>query len=455
MFKRLLAIFLIASVFVFSVSAKEVEKPEITSKAYVLYNPDNDEVVESVNGKEKMYPASLTKMLTALVVYELCDNLEEVITVSENAVKSIYGTSSSKADLKIGEEVSVKQMLYLLLLPSGNDAANALAEHFGSNNKNFVIEMNRKAKEIGMNNSHFVNPHGLHDSEHYTTAEDLAILADAFSDVELLREISETNQFIMPQTNKQGERVINTTNFLKIEKSGYYYPYAKGLKTGNTDEAGRCLAASAEKDGKRFIAVLLDCPEKWYGKSFWRCEFLEAAKIFDYAFENYEMVKIAKKGTIVGKNTVFQTYNKKAEIVLANDVFATLKKGTDISELKITYTLNNLNSKSQFAKDIAAGETVGNAKLFLKGKMLGQSKLLSNNSVQAHWWIKFWDKADIYFYVTVSVIAFIISLFFALIIRKYVVIYKRKKAKQKRLERRRRLQIEFDSKPEYNYYKFD
>lgn len=428
MLKKFVIFSIVFSIFAFSVSAEEIKKPEITSKAYVLYNPDNDEVVESLNGNKKMYPASLTKMMTALVAYENCENLDrEIITVSENAVKSIYGTSSSKADLKIGEQTTLRQMLYLLMLPSGNDAANAIAEHISGDNDEFAKLMNKKAKELGMKNTHFANPHGLHNDDHYTTATDLAILADAYSSVETLSEIAKCNQYLMPATNKQGERLINTTNFMKIEKSGYYYEYADGLKTGNTDEAGRCLAASARKNGVRYICILLDCPEVWRGKGYVRSEFLEAAEIFKYAFENYQCVKIAEKGSKVGSNIVFETYNESVDILLENDVFATLPKGTDLSAVKIKYKLNNLDENNLLLPDISSGEVLGNAKLYLNGKMLGQANVVSNNEVRSHWWLKFWHTVDFYVYLTLAIIIGIFLLFTVLIIRKYVIINKRRR----------------------------
>lgn len=454
MFKRLLVLFTAVLLLGMPISANEVQKPEITSKAYVLYNPNTNEIVESQNGDDKMYPASLTKMLTALVSYEMCDNLQDVICVSENAVKSIYGTSSSKADIKIGEEISVEQMLYLLMLPSGNDAANALAEHFCGDNETFAKEMNKKAQELGMKNSHFVNPHGLHDDDHYTTAEDLAILADAYCEVDFLKKVAVCNQYIMPETNKQAERLINTTNWLKVEGE-YYYEYANGLKTGYTDQAGRCLAATAEKDGKEFICILLNCPEKWYGKRYIRCEFLEAREIFKYAFETYETVKIADKGTKIGENGVFETYNKKVDVVLQNDVFATLVKGTDISGLKFDYTLDNLNEDDLLIPTVNKDDVLGVAKLYLNGKVVGKTNVISLGTVNSHWWLKFWHKIDLYLYIVLGVITFLILMFFILVIRKYVILYKRQKAKQKRLERRRKLQAEFDMKQPYNYYKFD
>ncbi len=454
--KKFIIFIIVLSLFTFSVSADEIKQPEITSAAYVLYNPDNNEVVEDINGNKKMYPASLTKMMTALVAYESYEDLDsEIITVSENAVKSIYGTSSSKADLKIGEQATLKQMLYLLMLPSGNDAANAIAEHISGDNDSFAILMNKKAKELGMNNTHFANPHGLHNPDHYTTAKDLAILADAYSDVTVLKQIAKTNQYMMPATNKQGERLFNTTNFLKVEKSGYYYEYADGLKTGNTDEAGRCLAASAEKNGVRYICILLNCPEVWRGKGYVRSEFLEAAEIFKYAFETFECVKIAEKGTKVGSNPVFETYDKSVDILLEKDIFATLPKGTDLSNLKIEYKLNDLNEENLLLPNISSGQVLGEAKLYLNQKNLGQTSVVSKNSVNAHWWLKFWHKIDFYVYLSASIIGVIIFLFIVLIIRKYIILNKRRKEKLRRIQKRKQMQAEFAASEPYNYFKMD
>ena len=343
-------------------------------------------------------------------------------------------------------------MLYLLMLPSGNDAANAIAEHISGDNDSFAILMNKKAKELGMNNTHFANPHGLHNPDHYTTARDLAVLADAYSDVDVLKQIAKTNQFMMPATNKQGERLFNTTNFLKVEKSGYYYEYADGLKTGNTDEAGRCLAASAQKNGVRYICILLDCPEVWRGKGYVRSEFLEAAEIFKYAFETFECVKVAGKGTKVGSNLVFETYDESVDFSLQNDVYATLPKGTNLSNLKIEYSLNDLNEENLLIPDISSGQILGNAKLYLNGKMLGETSVVANNSVSAHWWLKFWHKIDFYVYLSAAIIGGILLLFVALIIRKYIVLNKRRKEKLRRMEKRKQMQAEFENQAPYNYF---
>lgn len=453
MLKKIVAILLCLMIFSVCIIATEAETIEVSSQGYVLYNPDNNEVVESKNGETRMFPASLTKMLTALVVMDLAEDIDtQQITVSENAVQSLYGTSSSTANLKIGETFTVHQLLYLMLLPSGNDAANALAEFFCGDNSSFAVEMNQKAKEIGMNNSNFCNPHGLHDYNHFTTAVDLAILADAYLDDSVLKEIALCNEYTVNATNKQGERKICTTNFMKLYGSGYYYEYTTGLKTGNTDEAGRCLAASAEKDGKRYICIMLNSPEKWVGKNYIRTEFLEAAEVFKYAFDNYECVKVAEKGLKIGSNAVYETYSKQVSLVLENDVYATLPKGTNVSGCNIDFTVDNLNLDGLLLPDITKGEKLGNAVISLNGKRLGETAIVADNTVTAHWWLSFWHKIDLYVYIATSVIAFLLLMTIVMLIRKKIIIYKRKKAKIKRAAYRQKMQEEFQKQEPIDYF---
>lgn len=458
MFKKIVVIFLASFLFLQPVFAetKADQKPQVSASAYVLYNPDNDEVVEGKNENVKKYPASLTKMLTALTVIDLCKDLDkEIITVSENAVTSLYGTQSSTAKLKIGEKFSVRQMLYLMLLPSGNDAANALAEHFCGDNHSFAKKMNEKAKEIGMLNSNFSNPHGLHDDNHYTTARDLAVLADAYMQNELLYDIAKCIDYTVPKTNLQAERQIRTTNFMRIEGSGYYYAYATGLKTGNTDDAGRCLAASAEKGNKKFICIFLDVPEVWNKRGMVRSDFLEAAQIFEYAFKTYECVKIADKGTKVSNLPVFETFSKSVDAVLENDVYATLPNGTDFSSLTFDFTPKKLVEEKFVSSPVNNGDVLGNVKLVLNNKVIGNCNAVASKTVTPSGLIVFWHAIDLYVYIVLSVIAFLILAFVFLIVRKKIILYKRKKAKEKRLERRRQMFEEFQKQPPKDYFKMD
>ncbi len=461
MFKKvfLLFVLLVFTMSIITVNAEKTKKdnkPKITATAYVLYNPDNDEIVESKNADNKMYPASLTKMMTALTVLELCEDIDsEKVTVSDNAIKSLYGTGSSSANIKKGEIFTVRQLLYLMLLPSGNDAANALSDHFTKNNSNFIDVMNDIAKKLGMNNTNFANAHGLHDKNHYTTAYDLAILADAFMSNQLLYEIANTNEYKVPKTNIQEERDIRTTNFMKVKaQKRYYYPYSTGLKTGYTTEAGRCFAGSAEKDGVKFILISLKTPELWDKYGLIRTEFLEAADYFDYAFDTYKTFKIANKNQKITTLPVFETYDEKVEIGLKNDLFATLVKDTNLSEIKIEYNLKELH-ENKYAITPKKGEIFGNAKLLLDDKLLGECEIIALNTVEPNCFIVFWHTIDLYVYIILGIIGFLIFALAILVARKYIVLYLRKKRRKERELMRQKREEQFSKSEPYDYFKMD
>ncbi len=456
MFKKIIALCCII-MFLFSgfTVYAESEKPKITANAYVLYNPDNNEIVESKNQDKKMYPASLTKMLTALAVTKLCDDYSQKITVSENAIKSLYGTNSSKARILKGEKITVEQMLYLMLLPSGNDAAYALAEHFTTDSRNFIDYMNELAKSIGMNNSNFVNPHGLHDEKHFTTAKDLAILADAFMSNSKLCKIAKCTEFTMPQTNLQLEREIRTTNYLLREGNRYYYKYATGLKTGYTDAAGRCFAGSAEKNGVKYIVILLNVPEVWDKYGLIRTDLLEATELFKYAFENYKCIKIAESDTVLKSLPVFETRNKTVDLALKNDVFATLPNDVDLGKIKIDFTPQNLVEGTMADSPVKKGDSFGIAKMILENRVVGECEVIALNTVEPNALIVFWHKIDFYVYLILGIIGFLVFAFCVLIIRKQMVLYRRRKMREKREQNRKRIEREFLKRDPYNYFKMD
>lgn len=456
MLKKVSAFLIICILFCLTVNASEVEKPEITSAAYVLYNPQNDQVIDSKNADKKMYPASLTKMLTSLVVLDLSKDIYlETIMVKEEDIKSLYGTSSSTAGLIKDEVYTVEQLLYLLLMRSGNDAANTLASHFCGSNSTFAQLMNEKAKELGMSNSNFVNPHGLHDPEHYTTAFDLAVLADAFLDNEFLAKICSTKEITISATNKQPSRNIKTTNFLLLENSGYYFPYATGLKTGNTDEAGRCLATSAQSGDKQYISILLNCPMRWTSIGYVRSDFLESANLLKYAFENYETVKILPKGFTFGEKSAELTFNQTIKAVLKDDFYATVPINTNLDDLEVTFKLENLTKEGTISKTVKKGDKLGTATLSLNGRVLGVLDGVAQTDVKPHWWLNLWNKIDFFVYLTVSILAFIILSYIVLILRVKYIRYKRRKLKLARIERMRRLQEEFSKRQPTDYFKMD
>ncbi len=257
----------------------------LTSDGILLLEAETGDVLFEKNSNDKMFPASTTKLMTAVLVLEK-GYLNELVTVSSSAVNSVP-SGYVKAPLYAGEELRVEELLYALLLPSANDAANVLAEHISGSIPAFADLMNSKAQELGMTNTHFTNPSGIHDDNLFTTASDLSILARYAMKNEKLRDIVKTTTYTLPATSvyPQDDRELKTSNLLLDSSSkSYYYEYATGIKTGFTNPAGDCLVASAKKDGIEFIAVCLHSSTNSNGL---RGKFVDCKILFDFAFDNY------------------------------------------------------------------------------------------------------------------------------------------------------------------------
>lgn len=220
----------------------------------IVMDADSKVVYWQKNGDQKAYPASTTKVLTALVVLENCD-LDEVVQVSDNAIDSIIG---STLWLEYGEKKTVEDLLHGLLMVSANDAAVALAEHVSGSVEAFAEKMNDKALSLGATQSHFMNPHGLHEAQHYSTARDMAIIfSAALNNADFIR-IANTQSYAMSWYGKTEDRVIYHATLQALP-----YPWVLANKNGYTDEAGQTLVYGAEKEETRFVAVLMGCNDIW------------------------------------------------------------------------------------------------------------------------------------------------------------------------------------------------
>ena len=259
------------------------EFPMITSSNIVLMDADSKEVLFSKNQDLKSYPASTTKLLTALLVLENC-GLQDVVTYSENAVKSIeYGDAN--ASISIGEELTVEQSLYCLLLRSANEVAYGLAEHISGNLSSFATLMNFKAKSIGAENTHFTNASGLTDEFHYTTPYDMALIAsECFNNKELMKIAGYSGIYVIGPTNKSNFTRYYTPRYEMLEGGEFSYEYACGGKTGYTDAAGNCLVSFAEKDSLRLVCVVFNS-----GASE---RYNDTKALFDYYLNNYKKIYI-------------------------------------------------------------------------------------------------------------------------------------------------------------------
>ena len=287
----LIAVLLCLSIFPTALAEYDPEHPEIlepqhlTASSVILINADTGKTIFEKNANAKMYPASTTKIMTVLVVLEMMQNNEEALKqkclVTENAVNLAEDESSAR--LKAWEEVPLIDLLYAAILPSGNDAANAIAENLGGM-ATFANRMNMKAAELGCTNTHFTNAHGLHDEEHYTTAKDMALIAQAAMKNEIFREIVAAPDYAMSSGSRS---VSNRNDFLNPNKGDRYYPYGTGIKTGTTSAAGNCFVGSATKDGINLISVVFNASKD-------ANRYLDTIKLMDYGFSQFESMTIAE-----------------------------------------------------------------------------------------------------------------------------------------------------------------
>ena len=228
----------------------------------------------------KTYPASVTKVLTAILTIENC-KLDDVATVSQTAISHIP-TGYVVAPLYINEQITIKDLLYALMLKSANDAAYVLAEHVGGSVEGFSEMMNKKAKELGCKNTHFVNPNGIHDQNHYTTAYDMYLISDYAMKNKTFAKIVSTYEYTLSATNKHPykNRVMKNTNNFINPKNAFYNKIVKGIKTGTTTQAGNCLITDSENNGLEFITVVL-------GAETSNSKFTETRKMINYAYDSF------------------------------------------------------------------------------------------------------------------------------------------------------------------------
>ena len=254
--------------------------PQIAAQGAIVMDASTGQIVYEKNAYEKMYPASITKVMTALLALEK-GTLSSTVTMSNDAVWGIDRASSHIA-LDVGEKITLEDALYAALLVSANEASWAIAEHIGNSLTNFCDMMNSKAKSLGCVNTHFTNANGLHDDEHYSCAYDMALIAKEAIKNNDFMTITSTQKHVISPTNLQPEeRTLWQDNKLIKEESEYYYPYCQGGKTGFTDEAGATLVTWAKKDDIQLICVILGSPSA-------KDSYNDTAKLYEYVFKNYK-----------------------------------------------------------------------------------------------------------------------------------------------------------------------
>lgn len=270
--------------------AAEVPPMEVEAAAAVLADPVTHQVMYEKNAHTKLPQASLTKIMTALLVAESEYEMSDTVIVSESAMEGMEHLSGT-VTIEAGEEFTVKEILTLLMVASVNEAANVCAELVSGTIPAFVERMNERAKELGCENTHFCNPHGLHEDEHYTTAYDVYLMARELSGHAEIMEICGYDRVVMEPTNKSDERIFFSTNSLisRYKELGYFYRYATGMKTGTTTKAGLCLVATATKGDTSLISVVLGASRDAEGK---KRNFSESSRLLQWGFDNFSVQQL-------------------------------------------------------------------------------------------------------------------------------------------------------------------
>lgn len=396
--------------------------PDIYCNSAILIDARTGNILFEKNSNQKSYPASTTKVLTSYIALSQGIDYNTEIIPSRNAVMSVP-TGSSIAYFSENEKLTFEQVLYGLLLPSGNDAANILAEHISGSNSNFADLMNATAENLGMTNSHFVNPSGWHNDEHYTTAADLAKVAKEAMKIDKFREIVKQQKYNMPPTNvsKQTRPFTNTNKLLHTDGE-YYYSYATGIKTGYTSQAGNCLIASAYKDGIELISVVLGGHTIPVGKS---AAYIDTINLFEYGFENYHNQQLSSKNqkitSITPKNAKKLLFNKDDTLnLVASETVNSLVQNGDTPAFDEIISINN-----KVSAPIKKGDVLGTATYTKNGEIFQIINLLAEKDIEKEHVLWVILRILLYFILSVIILGVILRIYNT--IRKFIRKQKRKK----------------------------
>ncbi|MCI8303218.1 MAG: D-alanyl-D-alanine carboxypeptidase [Lawsonibacter sp.] len=368
------------------ISAAAQEDLDLFCTHAVLLDANHGEILYDVKSNERAYPASTTKLMTCLLVMEAIQggqlSLDTQVTAGDTTYQGLTGNFST-AHIKVGEVLTVEELLYCLMLPSANEAANVLAVAVDGSIEDFLAHMNRRAGELNCKGTHFTNAHGMHDEEHYTTAYDLALIMKACLDHEMFRTITGTARHIVPATNLSGEREIYNTNGLVSSWTygGYLYDKCIGGKTGSTDAAGRCLVAAAEDGDEVLISVVLGSgPMQVPGEEkLKQGQFRESERLLEYGFSNFHRVTITRGDEPVDKVKV--TMSRQADEVnvkAQGSITKTLPKSMDLDDIETNIHL----FADEVEAPVEAGEVMGIMTLSYEDEVYGKLDLVAVTSVE-------------------------------------------------------------------------
>lgn len=409
---------------------------DVDAESVYLINLDTGKVIYEKDADKKIYPASTTKIMTALLALENIPDLDapqiELKLYIQNALS---GTGASLAGILRGESFSPRELLYASMLPSGNEAAMMLGDYVGDGSLDYFAEMmNERAAELGAVNTHFVNASGMHDDDHYTTAYDMYLITKAALENETFRQIVSTRYYYAGEDQNGNPLHWNTTNFLISPGSTYYYPYATGVKTGTTDEAGRCLVSTAEKNGYHYLMVMMGAPQ--YDSNGEKLEenmvFKQSIALYDWAFGSFSNKTLIEKDLGVGEVPLKLARGGKDYLLIkSGEVFTDLLP----NEIEASSITLELDLPAVVNAPVKEGEQVGTIRLMLAGEEIGSVPAVAAEQADASLIATLIDKFKRLFR---SFLAKFIVVFVALSIIAYITVTILRGRNKNRYYRRRR-----------------
>ncbi len=409
------------------------DKAPIKSEAYFLMNVDTESVIFSKNADKPMKCASLVKIATAILVIENCEDLDAVVTATETALEPLKYLYSASVDLKVGEQMSVRNLLYCMMLKNANDASNVLSEYVGGTIEEFVNMMNARAKEIGCKNTNFTNAHGLDEAGEYTTAYDMYLLTRKALEYSVLSDMSRVIDYTVPATNMSEERNLNTTFDMIEEGTRYFYTYARGFKCGMTDEAQRCASFVASKDAHTYIGVILGCPNEDTDNCGYKdnTALFEAKRMLRWAFINLNMTVIAETNkSMVSVPVTLSLDADHVKLVPEKQIQALVLDTVDTNSLEYIYDI-----PEELQAPVAKGQHVGTVEIRYAENAIAKVNLVAGEDLSRNGVMYFWHIMKTVFLSPVFIIIAVIVV--AGVLGYVAWIYSKHKKKMK--EDRRRL----------------
>lgn len=364
--KRLVSITLIILLLAsFSLETIAVEELDVKGKSALIMDANTGQVIYELNKDERLPPASIAKIMTILLGLEAVKSGK--ISLSDEVLVSEYASSmgGTQVYLDMGEVQIVEELFKAIAIRSANDAAVALAEYIAGSEAAFVKMMNKRAKELGMNNTHFKNANGLPNEEHYVSAYDVALMSKEILKYDIAKEWLTTYMYDM-KVGKKKDKIQTLVNTNKLIKQ---YQNVTGVKTGSTNEAGYCLSASAKRGNLELIGVIM-------GADTSKDRFNEAKRMLDFGFANYDSLMIGEKGDIIDSIKVEKGHVSTIDAILKEDSFVLVSKGQEGNVHKEVLLEESIKAP------LEAGEEIGSMIISLNGKEIDRIKLVAKNSVK-------------------------------------------------------------------------